>query len=372
MNNTGDNSMQETVAGTAPPTKEAQDQPFTVQVALNPSDVEVCVRWRLTGTKQDWDDTLGGAYLSELYSRTRALARVQADYGPIVSRPEVPTDYPLPPAPELNVLTTAHPAPAPEQEAPMLVIQNRPPAPAPTLNERIERAEKAGQVLPTQAKPKDKGKRGNQASPLVVREFQEAVIHALREHGGEMRLAEIKAHLPERHVKLGTPEAFRQRVVTLVEHGRLATRRDESVHPAATYYRYVPREGEDAGESHTGAPLARATALLKGKRVLLIGGKPNQERKAQLEGPLGLILRWPDLGPDQEWDVIRAEVLRNGYDVLFINNKFRRHYHGKLPALAREHGIPFITLPKGNSTAQVADAVLSNEELFRAAEAQAA
>ena len=108
-------------------------------------------------------------------------------------------------------------------------------------------------------------------------------------------------------------------------------------------------------------PVAEVAALLKGRAVLVIGGLPRPEHKANLERSFGLSeLVWP-LSREQKPDVpaLEPHVARPDVVVVLLLIRWIRHALGDVASLCARHDKPLVRVPGGYNADTLAPLILA-------------
>ena len=131
--------------------------------------------------------------------------------------------------------------------------------------------------------------------------------------------------------------------------------------------RYVERaaadraaEREDEGESG-GSPgeVAEVARLLRGRRVVLIGGEPRPAAKAALERAFGLSeLDWLDAPAHSSFWNFEPPIARPDTALVLLMIRWSSHSFGEVRSICEHLGKPLVRLPAGYNPAQVAFQVL--------------
>lgn len=107
------------------------------------------------------------------------------------------------------------------------------------------------------------------------------------------------------------------------------------------------------------AEVARAAELLRGRTVVLIGGDVRPLSKRRLERDLEIgELRWLSTSPHERHDSLIPDIVRDDVDLVMLAIRFTSHSHGEFAEVCDRAGKPFVRLPGGYGSAQVAHQVL--------------
>lgn len=118
----------------------------------------------------------------------------------------------------------------------------------------------------------------------------------------------------------------------------------------------VSIEGPAAARS---AEVEQAARLLRGKVAVLIGGSERPLSKRMLERDLGLKeIRWLASRPHESLDSFIPEITRPDVDLVMLMIRFSSHSYGDLAEICARHNKPFVRLPSGYGSSQVAHQVL--------------
>lgn len=105
--------------------------------------------------------------------------------------------------------------------------------------------------------------------------------------------------------------------------------------------------------------ITRAAELLRGRTVVLIGGDVRPQSKRRLERDLELAeLRWLSTAPHERHDSLIPDIVRDDVDAVMLAIRLTSHSHGDLADVCARVGKPFVRLPGGYGSAQVAHQVL--------------
>lgn len=108
------------------------------------------------------------------------------------------------------------------------------------------------------------------------------------------------------------------------------------------------------------AEMRAARALLEGKIVVLIGGERRVDEEQRLVRDLGLAeLRWRSTRPHRSIDPLIDQISRPDVDLVIVAVRWSDHAFGELRRIAEAAGKPFVQLPGGYGTNQVAHQVLA-------------
>jgi len=103
----------------------------------------------------------------------------------------------------------------------------------------------------------------------------------------------------------------------------------------------------------------RAADILRGRTVVLIGGDVRPLSKRRLERDLELReLRWLSTSPHERHDALLPDIVRADVDAVLLVIRLTSHSHGDLADVCARVGKPFVRLPGGYGSAQVAHQVL--------------
>lgn len=103
----------------------------------------------------------------------------------------------------------------------------------------------------------------------------------------------------------------------------------------------------------------RVAKLLAGRVVLLIGGEQQPEAVARLERQLGLReLRWIQTTPHQPLDGFEPLVARPEVALVLLMIRWTSHSFSYIRSLCERYGKPFVRLPGGYGTNQIAHQIL--------------
>ena len=101
--------------------------------------------------------------------------------------------------------------------------------------------------------------------------------------------------------------------------------------------------------------LTAHNSVLRGKRVLLVGGDPRPSQQQAMEDGLGVAeLRWLETRPTTSLSRLRKYVASEQYDVVIVAVRWARYGFGGLAKVCRRHGIAFVRLPSGINSDQIA------------------
>lgn len=107
------------------------------------------------------------------------------------------------------------------------------------------------------------------------------------------------------------------------------------------------------------AEVEEAARLLKGKVVVLIGGSERPLSKRMLERDLGLKeIRWLASRPHESIDSFIPEITRPDVDLVLLMIRFSSHSYGDLAEICAKYNKPFVRLPSGYGSSQVAHQIL--------------
>jgi hypothetical protein len=309
-----------------------------VEITLGNGCVTARIAFTVAGDDQDMEQGLADLFFSELYQRCVTVARLHREHGiqvqPLI-RDEVTVAESPPPA--------APPPPEPAQMAmPLVSVWERDKHVKREIDERW--AKSANGASPPR----------HQRSRAEVRREIEAVYTVLRQSGEEMRPTQILPQLPEWMAGININN-LGHRLAALEQEGRITRRQELNVYQKPTFYRAVPREGEDQ-EGHTSHPLAAVLPWSRGKTFLIYGGQPglSSRRQKMLEMEASFQLkacRWPEFGEDNELPE-KLRELKPDVDLVVINRWNRTHIT-EIQREAQRLGIPVLRLTRGCNLAQI-------------------
>lgn len=123
------------------------------------------------------------------------------------------------------------------------------------------------------------------------------------------------------------------------------------------------REKESlAEEGPPSAPaevVQNAARLLRGGRVVLIGGEERPRSRAALERALELSeLCWITTSPGESYTSFEPEIARPETTLVILAIRWASHSYENVKRLCERHGKPYVRLPAGYSPNQVAEQVL--------------
>jgi hypothetical protein len=109
---------------------------------------------------------------------------------------------------------------------------------------------------------------------------------------------------------------------------------------------------------------AHIRARLADMRVLLFGGTPREDARANLEQSFGMSsLQWPESAKPRRLDAIIASVARGSYDLILVTRLVHHHESGRLVDAARSADVPFAFIETGYGVAAVQRAIESALDL---------
>ena len=113
-------------------------------------------------------------------------------------------------------------------------------------------------------------------------------------------------------------------------------------------------EGEKTRE------VAEVARLLRGREVVLIGGKPRHDAQAALHGAFRLEeLVWIETKEHESMERFGPYLVRPGVALVLLAIRWSSHSFGDLKRLCERHGKPMVRLPGGYGVNQVAAQILS-------------
>jgi hypothetical protein len=113
----------------------------------------------------------------------------------------------------------------------------------------------------------------------------------------------------------------------------------------------------DAGES--AGDVAEVARLLRGRRVVLIGGEPRPAAKAALERAFGLSeLDWLSAPAHSSFWNFEPAIARADTAVVLLMIRWSSHSFGEVRSICERFGKPLVRLPAGYNASQVAHQVL--------------
>ena len=116
----------------------------------------------------------------------------------------------------------------------------------------------------------------------------------------------------------------------------------------------APRDADDFGPD-----VAEVARLLRGRRVVLIGGEPRPQAKAALERAFGLDeLTWLSAPAHSSYYHFEPAVARPDTAVILLMIRWSSHSFGEVKSICDRHGKPLVRLPGGYNPAQVAFQIL--------------
>ncbi len=126
--------------------------------------------------------------------------------------------------------------------------------------------------------------------------------------------------------------------------------------------RYLASQRRTAGTRQPPAPsdeVRRVAELLRGKVVVLIGGERQPEAVERLKRDFELVeLRWISTSPHQPLDNFEPQVARPEVAVVLLMIRWTSHSMGQIHEMCAKYGKPFVRLPGGYGTNQIAHRIL--------------
>lgn len=105
--------------------------------------------------------------------------------------------------------------------------------------------------------------------------------------------------------------------------------------------------------------VVRVRELIAGRAVVMIGGDVRRKAKAALERDLGLSeLRWISSRPHQSLGDFTPAIAHDDVAVVLLAIRFASHSYGELISECERYGKPFVRLPGGYASNQVAHQIL--------------
>lgn len=115
----------------------------------------------------------------------------------------------------------------------------------------------------------------------------------------------------------------------------------------------APRSGQRSAE------LDEATRLVQGKVVILIGGHERRKSREALKQDLRLAqLRWISSEPHQSISLFEPEIARAETGLVLLAIRWASHSYEGVKEFCKRHGKPFVRLPRGYGSNQVAYEIL--------------
>jgi hypothetical protein len=274
-------------------------------LSLTPGGVNVAIQIFFKGDETDWHPETLSAWLLELSEKVRAIAEVHAAYGLLTPTPVLP-----------------------ELVAPVL-----PRVEKPALEALIERGVQQGTLLPVTPRPS-------------TAHWKQQALEILRARDGipSVELLVLDPSL--------TRNAVQQRLYQMRDKGLIEFRHTGG---APTHGMWYARPMEPDQPS-----VDLVTSVLpysRGKRWLMLGGRPNTVSKGDLEKQLSLAeLRWPELEENApiEWSL--REIRKSDVDLVIVN-RFNRKRSNQFMHVAQEAGKPYLYLMRGYGVRTVASEV---------------
>lgn len=97
------------------------------------------------------------------------------------------------------------------------------------------------------------------------------------------------------------------------------------------------------------------TSILRGKRVLLLGGDPRSHQQKAIENQLELDqLKWFGTRKSTALGRLQRIVANETCDCVVLALRWASHSYSEVALICRHRGIPFLRLPGGISPAQIA------------------
>jgi hypothetical protein len=280
-----------------------------VSLALTPAGVSVTIQALLRGDGSDMHQDEVGAWVLGVWEKARIVAEVNIAYGlslptgpsPTIVGQAAPTSIPLPPSVE---------------------------DPKVKLDGLIQRGVENGSLLPTKSSAK-----------LPIETWRHQALELLRSRDG-VQCAELR--------KIDTSlnrNTVQQRLYDLRAKGQAEFRHTGGAPSHGLWYA-VETDGQDLVTS--------VLPYTRGKRFLMLGGRPNGNSKQDLENQLSLAeLRWPDLEESDPIEWFLREIRKDDVDLLIVN-RFNRRRSKQFLHIAQEVGKPFLCLTRGYGVRTVA------------------
>lgn len=124
---------------------------------------------------------------------------------------------------------------------------------------------------------------------------------------------------------------------------------------------YQAHEARQLGCRHVQPPtaetpdVAAVRELLRGRRVVLIGGDPKQEAKRRIEAAFQLEeLEWLGSREHQSVESFKAAVMRPDAALVLLAIRWASHSYGEVKCYCDESGKPLVRVPNGYGVNQVA------------------
>lgn len=95
-------------------------------------------------------------------------------------------------------------------------------------------------------------------------------------------------------------------------------------------------------------------SCVKGKEIVLIGGKPNREAAKQVEQALGVRLNWIETRGNESYRDFKSDVEREKTFLVMILICRVRHGHGQVKGLCEKAQKHYVRLPRGYNPNQLA------------------
>ena len=116
---------------------------------------------------------------------------------------------------------------------------------------------------------------------------------------------------------------------------------------------------DDGAPSPPTAAVQSAARLLRGGRIVLIGGEERPRSRAALERALELSeLRWITTSPGESYTAFEPEIARPETTLVILAIRWASHSYENVKRVCERHGKPYVRLPAGYSPNQVAEQVL--------------
>jgi hypothetical protein len=120
------------------------------------------------------------------------------------------------------------------------------------------------------------------------------------------------------------------------------------------------RPAEEAQvERHPSAHVLEAARLLRGRKVVLIGGTRRPHIEAALQSALGVMLDWIETREHESLAGFEQHVARPAVELVLLAIRWSSHSYGEVKLFCDRHGKLFVRLPGGLSPNQVAAQILA-------------